>query len=201
MPPEAGQQGDPSGDPQGDPEHEPNTGDPGKDPKTGKDGEPFDAERAKALIDKLRPFERASKEQAKRIAELEAKLKEHDDAKLSETEKLQAQLSALEAEKATWERERREFVVRQAITTAATTAGALYPDALWKLVDFASLEFSDDGQPTNADKTVEEVKERYPALFGSSKPGSADGGPRGGATGGDKPNMNDLLRAAATGKE
>ncbi|HKY51059.1 MAG TPA: hypothetical protein VJP45_07370, partial [Candidatus Limnocylindria bacterium] len=81
-------------------------GDPGQDPGTGgatngggaRDGfdGPFDEARARALIEKLRPFEKQANEQSKELEQLRTRIKEIDDAKLSETEKLNNRVGELE---------------------------------------------------------------------------------------------------------
>ena len=62
----------------------------------GKDGKPFDAARAQALIDKLDAEAKEGKKAAKRLAELEAKEKERAEAELSELEKANKKLAELE---------------------------------------------------------------------------------------------------------
>lgn len=59
--------------------------------------DPFDADRAKALIDKLRPFEKKATQLEKELAEATRKLQAIEDAKLSETERLQKRVAELEA--------------------------------------------------------------------------------------------------------
>lgn len=61
-------------------------------------GDEHDPERARALIDKLRPFEKRSKELERELADARAKLDEHETAKLSETEKLTKRVAELEGQ-------------------------------------------------------------------------------------------------------
>ena len=65
--------------------------------ETGKDGKPFDAARAQALIDKLDAEAKEGRKAAKRLAELEAKEKARADAELSELEKANQKNVELEA--------------------------------------------------------------------------------------------------------
>ena len=59
------------------------------------DDDAHDPERAKALIDKLRPFEKQAKQLAKDLDAAQKQLKAIDDEKLSEVERLQKQVDAL----------------------------------------------------------------------------------------------------------
>jgi ATP-dependent Lon protease len=65
-------------------------------PEVGKDGSPFDAERAQALIDKLREENKAAKSAAKELAELKAADEKRKEAEMSELEKLQKKAAELE---------------------------------------------------------------------------------------------------------
>lgn len=127
--------------------------------------------------DGSRPSAR-EKELEKLIAELRkenaqhrTKLKEFEDAQLSEKEKLEKQLAELQKERDELARERQAARVAEAVTEAARKAGAKYPEAIHRLV---TVELDSHGQPTNLDAQVKAVRERYPELFGAS--GSADGG-------------------------
>ncbi|HVL82619.1 MAG TPA: hypothetical protein VM840_13605 [Actinomycetota bacterium] len=178
------------------PQNQPDGGQAGQDAgRTGTDGTPWDPDRARALIEKLRPFEKKATELERRNAELEAKLAEHENARLSDQERMSKRLKELETERETWERERREIRVAQALTSAAAAAGALYPEDVARLADPSTLEFSDDGRPSNAEAVVEKFRERRPELFRPRGPGSADGGPRG--TPAPASDMNALIRRAA----
>ena len=81
--------------------------------------EPFDAERAKALIDKLRQEVKENKAKAKRADELEAAEKKRKDAELSEAERLRKELEDASAKLA--ELTRKEMQ-RQAATEAGLPA-------------------------------------------------------------------------------
>lgn len=59
--------------------------------------EPFDAERAKALIDKLRGEVKALKPFEKRVTELEALKRQQEEAEMTELQKAQKRVAELEA--------------------------------------------------------------------------------------------------------
>lgn len=62
------------------------------------DGQPFDADRAKALIEKLRGENKELTKAEKRLKELEAAEAKRQEAELSEAQKLQKQLESTQAE-------------------------------------------------------------------------------------------------------
>lgn len=64
-------------------------------PDSAPDEEPFDPVRAKALIAKLRPFEKEAKNLKKELDEAKQALREYEDEKLSETDRLQKQVDEL----------------------------------------------------------------------------------------------------------
>lgn len=179
-------------------------GEPGQDPGTGGgtngggagdgfDG-PFDESRARALIEKLRPFEKQANEQSKELEQLRTRIKEIDDAKLSETEKLNNRVGELEKRNADLEAQLARRDLQDDVAAAGRKAGALYPDALFKLIDPDDVERDEQtGKPSNLDKLVERAKKAYPNLFGRAH-GSADGGARPPASGVD---MNARIRQAA----
>lgn len=75
--------------------------------ETGKDGQPFDAARAQALIDKLKAEQKPLKDAAKKLADYEAAEKKRTEAEMSELEKLKSQLK--EAEEKVTNATRREM--------------------------------------------------------------------------------------------
>lgn len=104
---------------------------------------------AKNLRDRLKAAEA-------KVAELEAAksdealVKERDDLK-AEVERLTNELSA----------ER----MRVHLDKAATESGAIEPSVVSKLVDTAKVTWGEDGQPTNLDALIADLKKTYPKLF------------------------------------
>ncbi len=84
----------------------------------------------------------------KRRQEFEAKVKEFEDAKLSESERTTKALAESEARRTDLERQLQEMRVRAAIERKAGTAGIVDPEAAYRLLDHSALEYEDDGQPT-----------------------------------------------------
>ena len=156
-----------------------------EDTNTDATAEEFNPERAMALIQKLRS---EAKSTARELKSAHDTLKAHEDAKLTEQEKLVRELETLRAERDTIAREAHLSKATAAIASAATTAGAVRPDAIAKLVDVTAF----DGD--NATELVSQVREQFPELF-SARPGNADAGA--GKNAPAPTNINQLLRQAA----
>lgn len=169
-------------------------------------GEKFDKDRALATIKAQRESEDKAKSELAEartrlkeledtVAKTEAEKKAEADAKLSESEKTAQRIAELEKKLADTETGGRSRVAKAALKASAAALGAVYPDDIPSLIDMDKVKFDRDGEPTNADELVTELKKSRPNHFTERKPGSGDGGPRGEAPGG-KRDMNDLMRAA-----
>lgn len=150
-----------------DPPADTNTGDTGED---GDDdsGDDFDKDRALKTIQKLRANEKAAKEAARTAAkerdELRAKQKKADDEQLSETERLRARTTELEAAAAAKDRELQETRNRTAIERAATKAGVVDPEDVHRLLNADSFEHDETGNVTNAEQLVKDLLKAKPYL-------------------------------------
>lgn len=147
--------------------------------------EAFDKDRALATIRKLREQEKASKSLERDHAQLKAQLKLLEDAKLSDAEKAAKRLQELEAERETWQREKRELAMRQAVTDAGRRLRAIDPELVYRLIDVE--------QESEIDAAVTKLRRDRPYLFHALN-GSADGGRSGPAD--TSLGMNDLIRRA-----
>ena len=149
-------------------------------------------------IRKLRPYEKGEKlpsAVARELEGLRAKVKEAEDAKLSDTQKAQARSAELEAQNADLTIKLKESVVRSQVASEAVKAGALDPGEMWRFVEAGSVEYTDKDEPANLEKLVGDLKTAKPYLFGTVRSGgSFDGGARGTVAPGK--NMNDLMREA-----
>ena len=88
----------------------------------GKDGTPFDAKRAQALIDKQTEELKEAKKAQKRLAELEAKEKARADAELSELEKANQKNAELEARITAAERREQQRKIAEKVNLPAAFA-------------------------------------------------------------------------------
>jgi flagellar biosynthesis GTPase FlhF len=143
---------------------EPN--DSGQEPRTdqqgaagaqGQEPERFDAEYVKKLRSEAAEYRR-------RLRELEQTVKQHEESKLSETEKLQKRLAELEREQANYQRERQERTLKYEVMLAASRMGIVDPEAAYKLLDLASIEFEEDGTPKNVEKALRDLIAKRPYL-------------------------------------
>lgn len=130
-----------------------------------------------------------------------AKLDELEQANKTELEKAIARAEQAEqVAKAAADRARRADI-KSAVTSAATVAGAVDPDAVLALLGDDAVTVGDDGQVTGADEAVKALLESKPYLVGKpansaeTKPApSGDGGPRGGGDGKPQLTRADLAR-------
>lgn len=134
---------------------------PGQEPAA----EQFDAE----YVRKLRA---EAAEYRKRLRELEQKAQEQENAKLSETERLQKRLAELEREQAAYQRERQERTLRYETMLAASRLGIVDPDAAYRLLDVSRIEFAEDGTPANIEAALKELIRVRPYLAAQPNSGS-----------------------------
>lgn len=123
------------------------------------DAERFDAE----YVRRLRA---EAAEYRKRMRELEQQVKQHEEAKLSESERLQKRLSELEREREAWMRERQERTLKYETMLTASRLGIVDPEAAYRLLDLAKLDFDDDGAPKNLDQALKDLLKAKPYLAG-----------------------------------
>lgn len=134
--------------------------------------EPESKQYSAAYVEELRKEAAQNRIKAKKA---EDALKQRQDADLSETERMQKRLAELEEAEKGWATEKQTILLTQAVTSEATKAGAKYPDLIIRSLDRNSVEFDNDGNPTNLGKVIGALRTDYPDLFRSTT-GSADGG-------------------------
>lgn len=122
-----------------------------------------------------------------------AKLKEHQDSQMTETERMKAELDEVKTTNAKLTSDYTTLRIAQQFTEAARSAGARYPDVLHKFATPSELTLNDKGEIENLNGTLTRLKQAYPELFGPG--GTADGRAGNGqpAAGG----MNSMIRQAA----
>lgn len=137
--------------------------------------ETFDADRAKALIAKLRLEAKTAK---KELSAAGKRLKEREDADLSETERLRREIEAMKLQRQKDAEERQALRDEAAIYDAAVAQQAVKPKLIIRLIDRAALEHDDDGAPTNAEALVKALLKEEPYLKGEAKADGVPGTPR-----------------------
>lgn len=140
--------------------------------------ERFDADRAKALIAKLRNEVKAGKSTAKELEAAKKKLKDREDAELSETERLRLEVESLKKDRERVVQERQAMRDEQAIFAAAVKHQAVKPQLIVRLIDVSALEHDEDGKPTNAESLVKELLKDEPYLKGEAGAQGVPGTPR-----------------------
>lgn len=134
-------------------------------------GDDFDKDRAMATIHKLREAEKEGKRAAKERDDLTKRLKQLEDAQLSEQEKQTQRLTELEAEKLGWAAERQEMRLRLAVHAKAGVLGVADTDLALAALDRTKIEYGDDGEPSNVTDVLAALLEAKPLLKG--KPAAA----------------------------
>jgi len=118
----------------------------------------------------------------RRLRDAEQSAAEHERGKLSDLERLQAELT--EAKQALGETQRlaQERLVRNTVIAAAARAGFNDPEDATRLVDTAALEMADDGTVNGVDQAIQAIAKSKPYLLRAKQPAIAltnpDGGPQ-----------------------
>lgn len=131
----------------------------------------------------------------------EAKLQEHEDAKLGETERLGKKLADAESENLHLKAELNDAKVDRAIERAALQAGFIDAEDAVMQVNRTLLTIDSDGivKSETLETALKDLADRKPHLLGESNGrggGSWDGGNRGSGPKGGK-GMNELIRESA----
>jgi hypothetical protein len=95
----------------------------------------------------------------------EAKLKEQDDAKLSETERLQKERDEATARAEQTEARARQRVIRSEVRVVASELGFADPSDAHRFLDDDAIELDDDGEPKNVKALLEKLAKDKPYLL------------------------------------
>jgi hypothetical protein len=125
------------------------------------DDERFDA----AYVRRLRA---EAAEYRRKLRELERELRKRDEEKLSEAERMRLRLSELEKELSQRELLLREHTLRYETMLRAREMGIVDPDAAYRLLDLAEVEYDESGRPTNIERLLRELVRKRPYLVGNS---------------------------------
>jgi len=125
------------------------------------DDERFDA----AYVRRLRA---EAAEYRRKLRELERELKQRDEEKMTETERMRLRLSELEKELTQRELLIREHTLRYETMLRAREMGIVDPDAAYRLLDLAEVEYDESGRPANIERLLRELVRKRPFLVGNS---------------------------------
>lgn len=117
----------------------------------------------------------AARVDKKRLAELEEATRKAEEAKLSETEKLQKRLSDLQLAQVEAQRKSQERVIRAEVRAQAAQVGVA-PELAGRLIDYAEIEFDDEGEPKNIAKLLDNLVKQYPQLAPAKATSAASNG-------------------------
>ena len=133
-------------------------------PETGEGEEEFDKDRAMKTIRTLREEAKAAVKQIKEMETLRARVKEIDDAKLSEQERLTKRAEEAETKLTQAQRQTQDRINRYEVQLQASRLGIVDPDAAVKLLDWDRLEYAADGTPKDVDAALKALIADRPYL-------------------------------------
>jgi hypothetical protein len=135
-------------------------------------------------------------EKAEDVQSALARLKDLEDGQKSEAEKLRNKLAELERTNTEHTRAHQEYITEYEIKLMAGKLGIVDPEAAYKLIDLAKVEYDEAGKPKNLEKVLKELVQARPYLLSRGKTsGNAGAGASGEQAG--HSNMNDWIRQAA----
>lgn len=122
-----------------------------------KDDESKYSEQARLTIQKLRGELKEAKSGGKEVETLKAKLKEIEDAQLSESEKLKKDNEELKASVTAAEQKSRDRVIRSEVRVIASELGFADPSDAIAFIDTSAIEFDEDGEPKGIKALLEKL--------------------------------------------
>jgi len=185
---------DPQSPPTDDPEpQDPAAGDE-QDDDAG-DGELPEAVRAQ--LQAARKAARDAKAEARaatqRAADAEAKLKDKEDADLSELERAQHRATEAEAAADAARASAKETALRYEVAVLTNKLNLHDADTAYRLLDASTVEWGDDSRPTNVEALMKALVKERPFLVKAKAEGGVEPTP----DGGDKPASDDEIRKQA----
>lgn len=136
------------------------------DQPTGKDGKPFDADRAQRTIDRQTEELRILRAQAKELADARTRLKEIEDKDKSEVERLAGSAKEASEKLAAAEARAQDLAIRLSVAESAEAAGipAKNLKAAIRILDRKAVELDADGEPTNVEAVLKALVKDFPIL-------------------------------------
>lgn len=138
------------------------------------EGEPQPTQPEAVSLEEMRKVRSEAASLRKRLKSFEDEKAAAEEARLSESERLQKRLADAERDRDDATRALQEQRVTSAIVTSATKFGFNDPEDAIRQIDHASIEFGSDGAPTNVDGLLEAIARAKPYFVRGR--GSADAG-------------------------
>jgi len=135
-----------------------------------------EAKKLRSEAANLRERLKAADAKAKELDDLKAQL---EAANLSDKEKLEKRLAKLQAEHEQAQRQLQERTIHYEVRLQAAAAGVnpKHLDKVARLIDWAALEYDDEGQPTNVQALIAALLEDMPELKMPQAASAPTGGP------------------------
>lgn len=132
----------------------------------------------------LKAANRESADRRKRLEQLEAAETARQQAEMTETDRLKAEIAEAKAQAQQAEARARETLVRSAFVAEAAKVGAAYPEDVHRLADLSGVDLDDTGTVTGVAAAVKALVDagRIP-LSGKPQAPNLDGGAGGGDRG------------------
>lgn len=130
----------------------------------------------------------------RRLKQFEDQAKADEDAKLSEQERNAKRIADLEARLADREQALKERTIKSATVVEAARLGFADPDDALRLLDHSQLDYDDDGTPTNVAEQLAAMAKTKPYLLTHRPAGSFDTGLGGGRPAGARTYTREELR-------
>lgn len=139
-----------------------NTAEETTEPKT------FDADYVKQLREEAARHRVEKQKEAQRAQELEARLKEFEDAKLSLEERREREFDETKAMASRFQQMATENNLKYQLAVASKTEGIVDVNAAVKLADRELIQTDDAGNITNISDVIAALKGEYVSLFSSA---------------------------------
>ena len=148
---------------QADPAQQPQAGTPHANPLAG-DATSTSTDRAETLsLEEAKKLRQEHKALRERLKGYEDEQKKRDDAELTTQQKADKKLAELQRQHSEYQTAAQQRIVRAEVKAAASGVG-LDPGLAAKLIDYAEIEFDDDGEPKNIEKLLAALVKQYPQL-------------------------------------
>lgn len=145
-------------------------------------------------LEEARKLRREAQGLRKRLAELEKVENDRQQAALSESDKAQKRAAELQQQLDAVKQQYQQEIVRYQVMLQASTLGVVDPEGAAKLLDWTSLEFDDDGRPTNTDKALRDLLKAKPYLVKVEQTSAPNANVRNGNEKKDAANREEELR-------
>jgi hypothetical protein len=115
-------------------------------------------------LDEARKLRQEAHSLRQRLAAAEKKVTEHEDAKLSEQDRLQKRATELEQQVQQAQAAERTLRTRLAVERQARAMRLVDEDAAYRLLDQAAITYGEDGEPTNVPDLLKALVKARPYL-------------------------------------